>query len=130
MAKKFRKTEMYAFCLRTYCAWLTLKVCLFTISTIFFYYASSFFISISLEKIYGTITQGSFFSIKKNNPNNLLDEFFFFCSSSDFGSQRGTRPLSELGGPVLQAGFIMKGKMSVLGIETTGAISLSPKEVC
>lgn len=41
---------------------------------------------------------------------------------------RGEHDLSELGGPVLQAGFIMKGKMSVLGIETTGAISLSPKE--
>lgn len=43
---------------------------------------------------------------------------------------RGAHDLRELGGPVLEAGFILKGKMSVLGIETTGAISLLPREVC
>ena len=43
---------------------------------------------------------------------------------------KGAHDLRKLGGPVLHPGFIMKGKMSVMGIETTGAISLSPKEVC
>ena len=43
---------------------------------------------------------------------------------------KGAHDLRKLGGPVLQPGFTMKGKMSVMGIETTGAISLSPKEVC
>ena len=43
---------------------------------------------------------------------------------------RGAHDLSELGGPVLHPGFNLRGKMSVLGIETTGAISLLPKEVC
>jgi len=41
---------------------------------------------------------------------------------------RGAHDLSELGGPVLHPGFNLRGKMSVLGIETTGAISLLPKE--
>lgn len=42
---------------------------------------------------------------------------------------KGTHDLKELGGPVLQPGFTLKGKMSLLGIETTGAISLLPKDV-
>ena len=43
---------------------------------------------------------------------------------------RRTHDLREFGGPVLEPGFILKGKMSVMGIETTGAISLLPREVC
>ena len=38
--------------------------------------------------------------------------------------------LRKFGGPVLQPGFLLKGKISVLGIETNGEISLLPKEVC
>ena len=67
------------------------------------------------------------------NPVYFILHYFqvlYFFSRFQISVARGAHDLSALGGPTIEPGFILAGKMSVLGIETTGAISLLPKEVC
>ena len=63
-------------------------------------------------------------------PILLMNLFSACIASPQISVSRGTHDLREFGGPVLEPGFILKGKMSILGIETTGAISLHSREVC
>ena len=52
-----------------------------------------------------------------------------FFSLFQISAAKGAHNLSVLEGPTIKPGFILSGKMSLFGIETTGAVSLLPEEV-
>lgn len=51
-----------------------------------------------------------------------------FPEGLKISAAKGAHNLSVLGGPTIKPGFILSGKMSLFGIETTGAVSLLPEE--
>lgn len=75
---------------------------------------------VSLQKLLGIC------NIRHKLPGTMAT--IGFPEGFQISVAREVHDLREMGGPVLRPGFLLKGKMSVMGIETPGVISLLPHE--